>query len=141
MLQIFDNICILLAKAEQKHNQFTKAVLNQKNLGITPVQMLVLYTLYKGDGISVSELGKRSYLDNSTLTGLIDRLEMMKLVYRADSPEDRRAYLIFLTQKAIDLKTAVLEVCNTVRTEMLKECTGEEIKVLERVLLKIYQTL
>ncbi|SHJ16097.1 MarR family winged helix-turn-helix transcriptional regulator [Propionispora hippei] len=141
MLQIFDNICILLAKAEQKHNQFTKAVLNQKDLGITPVQMLVLYTLYKGDGISVSELGKRSYLDNSTLTGLIDRLEMMKLVYRADSPEDRRAYLIFLTQKAIDLKAAVLDVCNTVRNEMLKECTGEEIEVLERVLLKIYQTL
>lgn len=141
MLQIFDNICILLAKAEQKHNQYTKEVLNQKKLGITPVQMLVLYTLYKGDGISLSELGRRSYLDNSTLTGLIDRLETMDLVYRADVPEDRRAYHIFLTEKALEMKTAVLEACSAVRTEMLKECDAEEIATFEKVLLKIYQTL
>lgn len=141
MLQIFDNICILLAKAEQKHNQYTKEVLNRKKLGITPVQMLVLYTLYKGDGISLSELGRRSYLDNSTLTGLIDRMETMGLVYRADSPEDRRAYHIFLTEKAVAMKGSVLEACGMVRTEMLKECSEEEIAVFEKVLLKIYQTL
>ena len=141
MLQIFDNLCILLAKAEQKHNQFTKAVLHKRKLAITPVQMLVLYTLYKGDGISLSELGKRSYLDNSTLTGLIDRMESMELVHRADSAEDRRAYLIFLTEKARNLEEAVSEVCRFVRTEMLKECTEYEIKTFEKVLLKIYQTL
>ncbi len=141
MLQIFDNLCILLVKAEQKHNQFTKAVLQKRKLAITPVQMLVLYTLYKGDGISLSELGKRSYLDNSTLTGLIDRMESMELVYRADSAEDRRAYLIFLTEKAKKMEEAVLAVCRFVRTEMLKECTEDEIKTFEKVLLKIYQTL
>ncbi|QDR79787.1 MarR family winged helix-turn-helix transcriptional regulator [Sporomusa termitida] len=140
MLPIFDSICILLAKAEQKHNQFAKEILNQK-IGITPVQMMVLYTLYKGDGISLSELGKRCYLDSSTLTGLIDRMESSKLVYRADSPEDRRAYHVFLTEKAIALKDSVMEVLNIVRTEMLKECTAEEIIVFEKVLRKIYQTL
>jgi len=110
-------------------------------LAITPVQMLVLYTLYKGDGISLSELGKRSYLDNSTLTGLIDRMESMELVHRADSAEDRRAYLIFLTEKARNMEEAVSEVCRFVRTEMLKECTEDEIKTFEKVLLKVYQTL
>ncbi|SFL74560.1 MarR family winged helix-turn-helix transcriptional regulator [Pelosinus propionicus] len=141
MLQIFDNICMLFAKAEQKHTQFAKETLSQKKLGITPVQMMVLYTLYKGDGISLSELGKRSYLDSSTLTGLIDRLENSELVYRADSPEDRRAYHIFLTEKAIALKNSLIEVLSLVQAEMLKECTEEEISIFERVLLKIYRNL
>lgn len=140
MLPIFDSICILLAKAEQKHNQFAKEILSRK-IGITPVQMMVLYTLYKGDGISLSELGKRCYLDSSTLTGLIDRMESSNLVYRADSPDDRRAYHIFLTEKAFALKESVLEVLNIVRKEMLKECTEEEVIVFEKVLRKIYQTL
>lgn len=141
MLEIFDNICILLSKAEQKHYQYTKEVLKRQKLGITPVQMLVLYTLYKGDGISVSELGKRSYLDNSTLTGLIDRLECSGLVSRTDVPEDRRAYNIVLTEKAIKLKESVLEACREVRTEMLKDCSEEEVATFEKVLLKIFNSL
>ena len=82
MLEIFDSVCILLAKAEQKHFQFTKKILDERGLGITPGQLIVLYTLYKQDGESITDLGRRCFLDNSTLTGLIDRLERLKLVSR-----------------------------------------------------------
>ena len=78
MLEIFDSVCILLAKAEQKHFQFTKKMLDERRLGITPGQMIVLYTLYKKDGASITDLSKRCYLDNSTLTGLMDRLERLQ---------------------------------------------------------------
>jgi DNA-binding MarR family transcriptional regulator len=140
-LPVFDNTCILLAKAEQKHFQYTKEVLQKAELGITPVQMLVLYTLFKEDGISISELGKRCYLDNSTLTGVIDRLEALGLVTRNDSPEDRRAYIVHLTAKALAAKPKIEEVSRQVYGSMLEGCSEAEIETFRNVLLRIFANL
>lgn len=140
-LDIFDDTCILLAKAEQKHFQFTKEVLNKLELGITPVQMLVMTALFRGDGISISELGKRCYLDNSTLTGVIDRLEGQGLVSRNDSPEDRRAYIVNLTENATGLQEKIELVTKTVFERMTADCTEAEIETFRKVLLRIFDNL
>jgi DNA-binding MarR family transcriptional regulator len=141
MLEIFDSVCILLAKAEQKHFQFTKKMLDERGLGITPGQMIVLYTLYKKDGASITDLSKRCYLDNSTLTGLMDRLERLKLVRRVDVPGDRRACSIFLTPEALAMRSQVTEVMEKVATTMLAGCSEQEIMVFEKVLRNIFNKL
>ena len=141
MLEIFDSVCILLAKAEQKHFQFTKKMLDERGLGITPGQMIVLYTLYKKDGASITDLSKRSYLDNSTLTGLMDRLERLQLVSRVDVPGDRRAFSIFLTSQALAMREQVFEVMEKVATTMLAGCNEQEIEVFEKVLRNIFNKL
>ena len=141
MLEIFDSVCILLAKAEQKHFQFTKKMLDERGLGITPGQMIVLYTLYKKDGASITDLSKRCYLDNSTLTGLMDRLERLKLVQRVDVPGDRRAFSIFLTPEALAMRSQVTEVMEQVATTMLAGCSEQEIVVFEKVLRNIFNKL
>ena len=141
MLEIFDSVCILLAKAEQKHFQFTKKMLDERGLGITPGQMIVLYTLYKKDGASITDLSKRCYLDNSTLTGLMDRLERLKLVRRVDVPGDRRAFSIFLTPEALAMRSQVTEVMEQVATTMLAGCSEQEIMVFEKVLRNIFNKL
>ena len=141
MLEIFDSVCILLAKAEQKHFQFTKKMLDERGLGITPGQMIVLYTLYKKDGASITDLSKRCYLDNSTLTGLMDRLERLRLVQRVDVPGDRRAFSIFLTPEALAMRSQVTEVMEKVATTMLAGCSEQEIMVFEKVLRNIFNKL
>ena len=141
MLEIFDSVCVLLAKAEQKHFQFTKKMLDERGLGITPGQMIVLYTLYKKDGASITDLSKRCYLDNSTLTGLMDRLERLRLVQRVDVPGDRRAFSIFLTPEALAMRSQVTEVMEQVATTMLAGCSEQEIVVFEKVLRNIFNKL
>lgn len=141
MLEIFDNLCILFAKAEQKHNQLAKRVLREKNLTITPVQMLVLYTLYKKDNVTLSELGKLSYLDNSTLTRVVGSLENLNLISRVASNKDRRAYLINLTDAGLALKTVIADIAVITQEEMLSNCTSDEIKIFRDVLTKIFDTL
>ena len=138
MLEIFDSVCILLAKAEQKHFQYTKKVLDERGLGITPGQLIVLYALYKKDGESITDLGKRCFLDNSTLTGLIDRLERQHLVSRVDVPGDRRAFSIFLTAKAVAVRERLIDVMNTVAGVMLSGCSAAEIKTFHKVLHNIF---
>lgn len=141
MLEIFDNVCILLAKSEQKHFQFTKKLLEEHGLGITPGQLVVLYALYKGDGVSITELSKKSYLDNSTLTGLIDRLERAHFVSRVDVPEDRRSYYIYLTEEANAIRDQAIAIMQSVAKTMLEGCSEEEVLVFRKVLLNIYEKL
>ena len=141
MLEIFDSVCILLAKAEQKHFQFTKKMLDERRLGITPGQMIVLYTLYKKDGASITDLSKRCYLDNSTLSGLMDRLERLQLVSRVDVPGDRRAFSIFLTPQALAMREQVFAVMDKVAEIMLEGCSEQEIAAFEKVLRNIFAKL
>ena len=141
VLEIFDSVCILLAKAEQKHFQFTKKMLDERGLGITPGQMIILYTLYKQDGESITELGKRCFLDNSTLTGLIDRLERLQLLSRVAVPGDRRAYSIYLTDAGRAIREQVTEVMESVAQTMLAGCSDDEIAIFEKVLRNIFDKL
>lgn len=141
MLQIFDSICLLLAKAEQKHHNYTKKILINEGLNITPGQMAVLYTLYNGDSITITELSKRCYMDNSTLTGVIDRLEKAGLVMRSEHPEDRRQLVIDLTENAKGMEKQIHDVMNLISKDMLAECTEEEIAVFRKVLLNIFDKL
>ena len=141
MLEIFDSVCILLAKAEQKHFQFTKKMLDERRLGITPGQMIVLYTLYKKDGASITDLSKRCYLDNSTLTGLMDRLERLQLVSRVDVPGDRRAFSIFLTPQALAMREQVFAVMDKVAEIMLEGCSEQEIAAFEKAVNKVAENI
>ncbi len=138
MLAIFDSICILLAKAEQKHFLYTKKLLDEAGLEISPGQLVVLYSLFNKDNISISELSKHVYLDNSTLTGLIDRLERVDLVRRADAPHDRRSYQITLTDKSRNLEPEIRKVMKQVENKMLENCNEAEVVMLRSILTRIF---
>jgi DNA-binding MarR family transcriptional regulator len=68
--------------------------------GLTPQQHQALLAI-KGfpgrDYVTVSELAERLCLRHHSVVGLVDRLELEKLVSRRASDEDRRQVLIELT--------------------------------------------
>lgn len=141
MLEILENTCILLAKAEQVHHQCTKNRFIQEGVDITPVQWLVLYTLYKKDGESLSQLAKRCHLDNSTITGVADRLEKAGYISREPFEGDRRVYKIVLQPKAYEIKASVMAVTEGIYSDMTEGCTDQEIAIFRKVLLNIFEKL
>ena len=141
MLEILENTCILLAKAEQAHLQFTRNRFLQEGVDITPVQWLVLYTLYKKDGENITQLAERCYLDNSTLTGVIDRLEKAGYISRKTLENDRRVYKIVLLPKANEIKEKIVKITNDIFTEMTEGCDDKEIAIFRKVLLNIFDKL
>ncbi|MDU2064431.1 MAG: MarR family transcriptional regulator [Sporomusaceae bacterium] len=141
MVDIFDSLCVLLAKAEQKHFAYTKKALETENLEISPGQLVVLYVLYKKDNISISELSKNVLLDNSTLTGLIDRLERLGLVMRMATPNDRRSFQIILTEKALERKADLTALMKRVEKQMLTGVSTEEIATFRKTLHAIFTNL
>jgi len=74
------------------HNLFSK-----EGMKITPPQATLLFLLKERDGRIMSELGQAIGVDNSAITGLVDRLEKAGLVIRKLNPEDRRSLLIYIT--------------------------------------------
>ncbi len=75
--------------------------------GITATQYVVLVRMWEEEGTSLSELGERLYLDNPTLTGIVDRMERDSLVQRRRDKEDRRVVKVYLTPKGKSLQKEI----------------------------------
>ena len=72
--QLLDNqLCFALYSASLAMTKLYKPMLDP--LGLTYPQYLAMLALWERDGLMVSELGERLYLDSGTLTPLLKRLE------------------------------------------------------------------
>jgi DNA-binding MarR family transcriptional regulator len=72
-------------------------------LGVTATQLNVIKMLDEIGELSLSELSKRIAAQNSTVTGIVDRMVQADLVTREQSPEDRRVWRIKLSERGKQL--------------------------------------
>jgi len=66
---------------------------------ITATQLNVLKLLQQIGDLSLSQLSRRLASKNSTLTGIVDRMESAQLVHRQQSTQDRRVWNISLAPR------------------------------------------
>jgi len=107
---------------------------------LTPSQFFVFNALCMGDGITVGEIGERVYLDSSTLTGIIDRMERSGYVERRPNPDDRRSVLVYLTPKARELSPRILEFADELDATLRKPFSRQEMNDFENVLRILAET-
>ncbi len=67
-----------------------------QRLGVTATQLTVLKLLDEIGDLSLSTLSTKIRAHNSTVTGIVDRMEAAGLVARTRSAEDRRVWIIQL---------------------------------------------
>ena len=72
-------------------------------LGVTATQLNVLKLLEEIGALSLSELSRRIAAQNSTVTGIVDRMVEAGLVERAQSEKDRRVWQIRATDKGLSI--------------------------------------
>ncbi len=90
-------LCFSLYSASHAFTQLYRPLLDK--LGLTYPQYLVMVSLWSRDGQNVKELGKTLFLDSSTLTPLLKRLNTAGLITRTRNPQDEREVLLHLTEK------------------------------------------
>ena len=90
VVKLFKQVVTLL-----KHNMLK----GFENTGITAPQGMVIGSLCKIDKLKVSDLSEKLGLSNSTVSGIIDRLEKQEMVIRTRSQEDKRVVYVSLTHK------------------------------------------
>ena len=127
-----DCIIFLLAKAYQKaHGNFKKRL---HSYGLTPIQHLILEALWREDGLSASDIGKKLVLDGATLSGVLDRMASGRWVLKESDLEDKRVLRIFLTSKSKSLQLRLSEARDQTNDELLRPFTLEEKVLLKRFL-------
>ncbi len=135
---LLDNqLCFALYSTSLAMSKVYKPLLDQ--LGITYPQYLVMLVLWESDGLTVSEIGERLYLDSGTLTPLLKRLEAAGLVQRLRDTEDERRVLIRLTAdgRKLKQKAAQLPQCILAATQ----CSLSDLKKLTRELQTLRNSL
>jgi DNA-binding MarR family transcriptional regulator len=107
---------------------------------LTATQYIVLARLWEEDGNSLTDLGERLYLDNPTLTGIVDRMERNELLQRRRDGDDRRVVNVYLTDKGKSLQKEIGHLAEETDAEAWKEFPESERKdLLDRLrhILKI----
>ena len=102
LLKLDNQLCFAMYSASLAMTRLYKPLLEK--LGLTYPQYLVLLVLWERDGLAVSDIGERLFLDSGTLTPLLKRLEAQGLVDRSRDPQDERRVVIRLTAAARALK-------------------------------------
>jgi DNA-binding MarR family transcriptional regulator len=106
---LLDNqLCFALYSASLAMTKLYKPLLAE--LGLTYPQYLAMLVLWERDGLMVSELGERLFLDSGTLTPLLKRLEAAGLIARLRALDDERRVHVTLTAAGRKLKTRAAKV-------------------------------
>ncbi|HDH98397.1 MAG TPA: MarR family transcriptional regulator [Deltaproteobacteria bacterium] len=127
-----DCFIFLMAKVYQKAHSNFKRQLQQYDL--TPMRHLVLEALWDEEGLTAGEIARRLVLDNATLSGVIDRMEKTGWIVKQADPGDKRAMQIFLTAKAKEMKSPILEERIKANEESLSPLSLKEKVFLKRLL-------
>ena len=101
----------------------------------------ILYVLWQGDGLTISQLSAQTSLANTTLTSMLDRMEQSGLIVREPSPTDRRALRIRLTDKDRALRQDYDRISQQMNDLYYLGFTEAEIRQFEGYLQRVLNNL
>ena len=109
---------------------------------LTLAQFDVLAQLTAAPGISQQELAERLFVTKGNVCVMLDLLEeKRKLVERRPDPDDRRAHLLFLTDKGQNLINRVLPDHNELVAEHMSALSEDEQHELLTLLRSLDRSL
>ena len=133
-----DRLIYLIFTAQQKLRTYLTKMLIKENVRVTPAQAGILFLLKQRDGRTMGELSQMLSIDNSTITGLVDRLEKRGLVRRDPSPHDRRASHVFVNPEGIEEVDKAKKVIRAVNQEIKNGFSAEELESFNRILRSFF---
>ena len=142
-----DNNCIVLDFSEiykltnrinKKFEKLQRKIIQKENL--TTAQYSILQQLWKTDGVQFKSLADACCCSQSTITGIVDTMEKKDIVVRKQSPEDRRVWLVMLTEKGKILESETPKI-----SSILDNCCSgfdpNDVEILTILLKKLDNTL
>lgn len=131
------NNCInyLLTGAQHAVFQYMKKNLAQFNL--TPIQYGVLGCIWEFDMHNPKDIAAHLGVENSTISGILDRMENKGLIRREIDSSDRRFIHIELTDVSRELELPVRKVVTDVDRKVMEQFDEGETAALKTMLRRI----
>lgn len=109
-----------------KHNM--QGYFKEKNL--TGPQGMLMGNLAHHGEMKICELSERLGLSNSTVSGILDRLENQGLIERTRSREDRRVVYVKVTDEFRKQSKKNFEEINKMIEQMMSKATPDELEIM-----------
>jgi DNA-binding MarR family transcriptional regulator len=140
MIRFEDNLGIHLFKAYFSIYKYLKKTFADHQIeNMNPTRLGILLALADQDGVIMSKLGQKLFLEKSTMTGVIDKMEADGLVQRRSDRTDRRALRIYLTPRAKKLNERILKIIDKAYSDLSGDLTGEDLATSVKVSKQIGQ--
>jgi DNA-binding MarR family transcriptional regulator len=107
-LRLGEFLCFAVYSASHAFNRVYKPLLDE--LGLTYPQYLAMVLLWEQDDQTVGSLGKKLFLESSTLTPVLKRLEALGHVKRIRDPDDERQVRVSLTERGRAIREKAREI-------------------------------
>jgi DNA-binding MarR family transcriptional regulator len=106
-----------------------------QEFGLAPQQAFALQRLQPDEPMKLSDLASALHCDNSSVTGIADRLEKAGLAERQAHPTDRRVKTLALTERGKVIRGLYKDRIGTA-PETLQNLTDEDAAILVEILTR-----
>ena len=120
---------------------FEKMLINAGIDEFNGAQGRILYVLWQNDNIPIVELSRKTGLAKTTLTSMLDRMEVSNLISRVYDPKDRRQLRIVLTEHARSLSDKYEDVSEQMVNVYYAGFSEKEIYFFEDMLRRVLNNL
>ena len=110
-------------------------------LGLTQAQWQMLAHLARNEGVRQVQLAEALEMQPISVARIIDRMQAAGWVERRPDPCDRRAFNLYLTDKANPILEQMWEHAAAVRAQALKDIPPAQQEQLLEILLRIRENL
>ena len=112
-----------------------------RKLGLTRAQWWVLTHLFRGDGVSQTELAEILEIEKPTLGRLLDRLEAKRWIRREHDARDRRIWRVHLTEEVEPALRTMRAIAAELRRDALAGLSAAEREGFVDTLLTVKANL
>jgi DNA-binding MarR family transcriptional regulator len=110
-----------------------------RELGVSPLEGHVLTYLRSYAPASIRDLIRVFGVKQSTFTSLLDRLERPGLIRRTINPDDRRSFLVHITEEGSELAARLTRLLRTLEEDIRGRVDGRDVKGFHAVMEAVDQ--
>ena len=129
--------CINYLLTIAQHEVFLIFSENLSTFGITPGQYGVLACLWENETLSPKEIATLLRVENSTISGVLDRMQKRGLIDRVLNPNNRRSISVKATAAGMALKEPVQKKMEELNEAVLHNFSQQEREELFSFLRRI----
>lgn len=133
-----DRLIFLIFTAQNKLRTYLNNALAAAGVRVSYAQAGIIFLLKQGSIGTMSDLSRLIGVDNSTLTGLVDRLEKAGFVARQTSSTDRRSLSVRITPEGIAEGEKAKAIIRGVNAEVKAGFSPEELEIFKGVLRSFF---
>lgn len=112
-----------------------------KEFNLTGPQIMLIMILFHNGKMKISDLSSKMSLSNSTVSGIVDRLEKQDFVKRIRSKDDRRVVYVEVTSKLKKVGKAKRDRIEKSVQFIISSATPEEMDVIKKGLLTLEKVI